>query len=73
MAAAKNNDLEGRRHVRNLAVLVALLALVVLLFTATVVKLGPDSTNPSGDTEKSWGTALVEWLEGGAPGGEAAR
>ena len=42
----KDHELHKRRRSRNIGVLVAALALVVLLFAVTIVKLGPYAANP---------------------------
>ena len=44
----RDHDLHKRRRGRNLAVLGVALALVVLLFAVTLVKLGPNAANPWG-------------------------
>ncbi len=70
MALRKDHDLHGRRRGRNLAVLAALLALVVLLFAVTIVKLGGNAMNPTGGA--TWGETLVRWLDHGPPPDEGA-
>jgi hypothetical protein len=70
VAMRKDSELHERRRGRNWAVLAALLALIVLMFAVTVVKLGPGAANPTAG--ESWGTALVEWLRGGENAGGAA-
>ena len=60
MTLRRDSELHGRRRGRNRAVLIALVALVALLFAVTIVKLGPNAANPAAG--ESWGTALVEWL-----------
>ncbi len=57
-----DHDLHGRRRGRNWGVFGGLLALVVLLFAVTIVKMGPEAGNPSAQT--SWGQAFVEWIRG---------
>ena len=57
-----DHGLHGRRRGRNWGVFGGLLALVVLLFAVTVVKMGPEAGNPS--AQSSWGAALVEWIRG---------
>ena len=64
MAMRRDSDLHGRRRGRNWGVLIALVALVLLIFAVTIVKLGPRAANPS--ASGSWGTSLVEWLRGDA-------
>ena len=54
------HDLHGRRRGRNWGVFGGLLALVVLLFAVTIVKMGPEAGNPS--AQGSWGEAFVEWI-----------
>ena len=44
----KDHELHRRRRSRNLGVLYAACALVVLLFVVTIVKLGPNAANPWG-------------------------
>ena len=44
----RDHELHKRRRSRNLAVLLAAVALVVLLFAVTIVKLGPNAANPWG-------------------------
>lgn len=58
----KDHALHGRRRGRNWGVFGGLLALVVLLFAVTIVKMGPEAGNPSAQT--SWGQAFVEWIRG---------
>lgn len=65
MALRRDSERHDRRRGRNWAVLGALVALVVLLFAVTIVKLGPNAANPS--TNETWGSSLVEWLRGGEP------
>ncbi len=48
------------RKSRNRGVLIALCLLICLLFTVTIVKLGPNAKNPSADV--SWGERLKVWL-----------
>jgi len=60
MAMQREHELHGRRRSRNLGVLIGLVALIVLLFAVTLVKMGPDAANPSAGV--SWGEALSEWL-----------
>lgn len=67
MAMRRDHELHGRRRGRNWAVLGALVALIVLLFAVTLVKLGPESFNPT--TGETWGQALAAWLQG-APADE---
>jgi hypothetical protein len=55
-------DLHSRRRGRNWGVFGGLLALVVLLFAVTMVKMGPEARNPAAQT--SWGEALVDWIRG---------
>ena len=62
MTLNKKSDLHDRRRGRNAAVFVALVALILLIFAVTIVKLGPNAGNPSSNA--SWGSALVEWLQG---------
>jgi len=61
MALGKPHDLHTRRRGRNYGVLGVLLALVVLLFAVTLVKLGPNAGNPSNGV--SWGQALMDWVQ----------
>ena len=70
MAMRRDHDLHGRRRGRNLAVLGALLALVVLLFAVTIVKLGGNAMNPTGGA--TWGESLVRWLDDGPPPDQGA-
>lgn len=58
----RDHDLHGRRRGRNWGVFGALLALALLLFAVTIVKMGPNAGNPS--AEGSWGEAFVEWIRG---------
>jgi len=60
MAIEKPHEMHARRRGRNYGVLGALLALVVLLFAVSIVKMGPNAANPS--TGVSWGEALAIWL-----------
>lgn len=62
MAAGMNNEHEihSRRRGRNLGVLGLLLALALLLFAVTIVKMGPQAANPSAGT--SWGDTLLNWV-----------
>jgi hypothetical protein len=60
--SGRDHELHLRRRGRNWGVFGGLLALAVLLFAVTIVKLGPEARNPS--AEGSWGEALVEWLRG---------
>jgi hypothetical protein len=69
VAMRKDSELHGRRRGRNWAVLAALVALVVLLFAVTIVKLGSGAMNPTAG--ESWGTALIEWLSGDGEGAGA--
>lgn len=70
MVMRRDADRQGGRRGRNLAVLLALLALVVVLFSVTIVKLGSNAVNPAARSGESWGMVLIEWLEGEAPAGE---
>ncbi len=58
----REHELHLRRRGRNWGVFGALMALVLLLFAVTIVKLGPEARNPTGET--SWGEAFVEWIRG---------
>ena len=60
MAIRAESDMHERRKSRNKGVLIALTAFVVLMFTVTIVKLGPDARNPS--TDVSWAERLKVWL-----------
>lgn len=62
MVIRRDSDRHERRRGRNLAVLIALIVLVGLVFAVTTVKLGPSAANPS--VGKTWGTSLIEWLQG---------
>ena len=55
------HELHQRRRGRNWGVLGVLLALIVLLFAVTIVKMGPNAGNPSAQ-KGSWGDALMEWI-----------
>jgi hypothetical protein len=44
----RDHELHKRRRGRNIAVLLALLGFVALLFSVTIVKLGGHATNPWG-------------------------
>ncbi|MGF1551058.1 MAG: hypothetical protein ACFBWO_00990 [Paracoccaceae bacterium] len=53
----RDHELHGRRRGRNLGVLVALIALVVMLFAITVVKMGEGPGmvgNPTGQQGGAW-------------------
>lgn len=65
MVIRRDSDRHERRRSRNLGVLLALILLVALVFAVTTVKLGPNAANPS--VGKTWGTSLVEWLQGDSP------
>ena len=67
MAMRREHELHGRRRGRNWAVLGALVAMIVLLFAVTLVKLGPDGFNPT--TGESWGQSLAAWLTDRPAGG----
>ena len=58
----ERHELYGRRRGRNWGVFGALLALALLLFAVTIVKMGPDARNPT--AEGSWGEAFIEWVRG---------
>jgi hypothetical protein len=58
----EQHDLHHRRRGRNWGVFGGLMALVVLLFAVTIVKMGPEAGNPS--ARGSWGEAFVEWIRG---------
>ena len=59
----RDHELHRRRRSRNWGVFGGLMALVVLLFAVTIVKLGPAGAhNPTG--EVSWGEAFVAWIRG---------
>jgi hypothetical protein len=58
----REGDLHGRRRGRNWGVFGGLMALVVLIFAVTVVKMGPEAGNPT--AQSSWGEAFVEWIRG---------
>ena len=58
----KPHDLHDRRRGRNWGVFGGLLAMVVLLFAVTLVKMGPEAGNPT--AQSSWGEALVDWIRG---------
>lgn len=58
----RDHELHRRRRGRNWGVFGALLALALLLFAVTIVKLGPDARNPS--SQGSWGEALITWMRG---------
>ena len=58
----RDHALHGRRRGRNWGVFGALLAMVVLLFAVTVVKMGPEAGNPT--AQLSWGEAFVAWIRG---------
>ena len=60
VAIQKPHEIHGRRRSRNWAVFAGLMALVVLLFFVTIVRMGPDARNPS--SVGNWGDRLVEWL-----------
>lgn len=66
MAMRREHELHGRRRGRNLAVMGALVALVVLMFAVTIVKLGPNAANPTAGA--TWGESLVRWLSDEPPG-----
>ncbi|MEO0823674.1 MAG: cytochrome C oxidase assembly protein [Pseudomonadota bacterium] len=54
----RDHELHLRRRGRNLGVLVALLALVVMLFLVTIVKMGPAGGtvgNPAASQAGGWG------------------
>ena len=56
----KRHELHGRRRGRNWGVFGGLLALVVLIFSVTIVKMGAEAGNPTAGT--SWGEAFAEWI-----------
>lgn len=58
----REHELHARRRGRNIGVIAALLAFVVLLFAVTIVKLGENAKNPS--TNVSWGASLLNWVRG---------
>lgn len=58
----RDHDLHRRRRSRNWAVFGSLLALALLLFAVTVVRLGPDARNPT--WQGNWGEALISWMRG---------
>lgn len=66
----RDHELHGRRRGRNWGVLLALVALIVLLFAVTIVKLGPQAVNPT--TGATWGESLADWLRGPQPAGSGA-
>ncbi|MEO1493634.1 MAG: hypothetical protein AAFV19_15880 [Pseudomonadota bacterium] len=55
----KEHELHTRRRGRNVGVLGLLVALAVLLFAVTMVKMGPQSGNPTAGA--SWGETLLNW------------
>lgn len=55
----KEHEIHTRRRGRNMGVLGMLVALVLLLFAVTIVKLGPESGNPTAGA--SWGETLLNW------------
>lgn len=44
----REHELHSRRRLRNVAVLIALLGLVAMLFAVTIVKMGAMAGNPWG-------------------------
>jgi hypothetical protein len=58
----RQHELHHRRRGRNWGVFGSLMALAVLLFAVTMVKMGPQAANPTAET--SWGDAFVEWIRG---------
>jgi hypothetical protein len=58
----RDHNLHDRRRGRNWGVFGGLLALVVLLFAVTIVKMGPEAGNPA--AQASWGQAFVDWIRG---------
>ncbi|MEM6678729.1 MAG: hypothetical protein AAF675_12740 [Pseudomonadota bacterium] len=51
----RDHELHSRRRGRNLAVLAACLALIVMLFALTVVKMEGTVGNPSASQAGGWG------------------
>lgn len=60
LAMQKPHEIHGRRRSRNWAVFAGLMALVLLLFAVTIVRLGPNARNPS--SVGNWGETLAGWL-----------
>ena len=60
MPLQTEHELHRRRRSRNWGVLGVLVALAVLLFLVTIVKMGPQAGNPTAGA--SWGDTLMQWI-----------
>ena len=56
----REHELHTRRKGRNVGVVGVLLAMMVLLFAVTIVKLGGNAGNPTSGA--SWGETLMNWI-----------
>lgn len=66
MGMRREHELHSRRRGRNIGVLIALVAFIVLLFAVTVVKMGRDGAtagNPSAGQGGAWIDGFIDFSQ----------